>query len=69
MKQIKIMFICAEIAALFAILHICMVCAKDGVFNYEHAFLISVFSIFLPVLQSLQQSINWYDDENKNKKV
>lgn len=69
MKQVKIMFICAEIASLFAILHICMVCVKDGIFTVEHALLISVFAIFLPVLQSLQQSINWYDDDKKNKKV
>ena len=68
MRQVKIMFICVEIVVLFAILYISFICAKDGVFNYEHAFLISMFSIFLPILHSLQQSIDWHGNIIKKQK-
>ena len=64
MKQIKIMFICIEIEVLLAILYICYRCAKDSIFNYEHAILISIFAICLPVLHSLQQNINWHNKKD-----
>lgn len=65
MKQVKVIFIAAEIAALISVVCLAFCETRDEEMKFFQGMYISLCALLAVVFQREQQSIEWYEDEEE----